>query len=218
MSTSRSTYSSNRDPLRGPPEVFHDGFRMSEWVGFLDGAGFENIVVDTHLYVTWHTLEAPESELAEYLAHVARRFGDTLRVYSAYFPILVGEWNVDRRLRRRPVWRARYDGTTHGAWPPLTWPPSRRLSAGATRRSATTGCRVLDLEFARRRFGQPKPAGHAAAGQSDPQGATYQLMTGSRSSERSRGFRLLIEPTSVSSYKRRIPHDGSWGRCPPPGP
>ena len=77
--------------------VFHDGFRMSEWVGFLDGAGFENIVVDTHLYVMWHTLEAPESELAEYLAHVARRFGDTLRVYSAYFPILVGEWNVDTK-------------------------------------------------------------------------------------------------------------------------
>ena len=77
--------------------VFHDGFRMSEWVGFLDGAGFENIIIDTHLYVMWHTLEAPESELADYLAHVARRFGDTLRVYSAHFPILVGEWNVDTK-------------------------------------------------------------------------------------------------------------------------
>jgi len=75
--------------------VFHDGFRMSEWPGYLDAAPFENVVVDTHLYLVERALAHGNVPFEELLAYVDAEFGGTIAAYSPHFPILVGEWAID---------------------------------------------------------------------------------------------------------------------------
>jgi glucan 1,3-beta-glucosidase len=73
--------------------VFHDGFRIGEWVGVLDTSAFDNVVVDTHMYV----MMAGQRDLHGYLEYIDRTFGDTLRTMSQHFPVLVGEWCLDTK-------------------------------------------------------------------------------------------------------------------------
>jgi glucan 1,3-beta-glucosidase len=75
--------------------VFHDGFRMPQWVGFFKAPDFQNIVVDTHMYVMMHTVTNRNADLADYVAHIDQAFGGTLREMSLHFPLLVGEWCLD---------------------------------------------------------------------------------------------------------------------------
>ena len=73
--------------------VFHDGFRIAEWAGVLDDPAYENITVDTHLYV----MMAGQRDLDGYLAYIDSTFGETLRTMAQHFPILVGEWCIDTK-------------------------------------------------------------------------------------------------------------------------
>jgi glucan 1,3-beta-glucosidase len=73
--------------------VFHDGFRIREWFGVLDGPEFKNIVIDTHMYV----MMAGQRDLDGYVEYVARTFGETLAEASRHFPVMVGEWCLDTK-------------------------------------------------------------------------------------------------------------------------
>jgi glucan 1,3-beta-glucosidase len=76
--------------------VFHDGFRVEEWVDVLTAPEFENIMVDSHLYVMMASIGG-EKTADEYVTHVEDVFGDQVRRMSSHFPILVGEWNLDTK-------------------------------------------------------------------------------------------------------------------------
>lgn len=76
--------------------VFHDGFRIDHWAGVLTAPSFENIMVDTHLYVMMDTIGG-EKDLDGYVRHVHEKFGGTVHAMSEHFPILVGEWNLDTK-------------------------------------------------------------------------------------------------------------------------
>lgn len=77
------------------PIVFHDGFRIKEWAGFFKKPEFQNILVDTHMYVMMHTLTNRDAGLDDYVRHIGQEFGGTLKEMSQHFPMLVGEWCLD---------------------------------------------------------------------------------------------------------------------------
>jgi glucan 1,3-beta-glucosidase len=80
--------------------VFHDGFRISEWVGFFTEPAFKNIVVDTHLYLMVYTMAAGDGDLSDYLTYIENEFASTVREMSQQFPVMVGEWCLDTRSKK----------------------------------------------------------------------------------------------------------------------
>ena len=75
--------------------VFHDGFRLREWDGYFDQPEFQRIIVDTHLYLMFHTWTSGTEDLDGYLAYIRDEFATTLTEMSAHLPIVVGEWCLD---------------------------------------------------------------------------------------------------------------------------
>jgi glucan 1,3-beta-glucosidase len=80
--------------------VFHDGFRISEWVGFFTEPEFKNIVVDTHLYLMMYTMAVGDGALSDYLTYIENEFASTVSEMSQHFPVMVGEWCLDTRSKR----------------------------------------------------------------------------------------------------------------------
>jgi glucan 1,3-beta-glucosidase len=76
--------------------VFHDGFRIREWIDVIRQPEFDNVVVDTHLYLMDHALRTGTlGDLDDYLAYVRDEFAPTVREMSQHFPVMVGEWSLD---------------------------------------------------------------------------------------------------------------------------
>lgn len=75
--------------------VFHDGFRIKEWVGFIKEPDFQNVVVDTHMYLVNRMLAEGDADLDVILAHIESQFGGTVKEMSQHFPVMVGEWCAD---------------------------------------------------------------------------------------------------------------------------
>jgi len=90
-------YSRIRAQAEGVTIVFHDGFRLKEWVSFFKAPDFKNIILDTHLYVMMHTITNRDANLDDYVMHIHNNFGNTVKEMSQYFPILVGEWCIDTK-------------------------------------------------------------------------------------------------------------------------
>ncbi|MBF2050569.1 MAG: cellulase family glycosylhydrolase [Elainella sp. C42_A2020_010] len=80
--------------------VFHDGFRIKEWVEFFKTPDFKNVVVDTHLYLMTFALKYGDGELDDHLAYIKNEMGSTVTEMSQYFPVLVGEWSLDTASRK----------------------------------------------------------------------------------------------------------------------
>ncbi|KZE94715.1 Endoglucanase C [Agromyces sp. NDB4Y10] len=89
----RDAYHRIRAAAPGARVVFHDGFRMREWLDWFDGEGFDDFAVDTHLYV----MMAGQRDLDGYLEYIATTFGDPLAEATRRFPVIVGEWCLDTK-------------------------------------------------------------------------------------------------------------------------
>jgi glucan 1,3-beta-glucosidase len=83
--------------------VFHDGFRIREWVGFFTVPDFKNIVVDIHLYLMMSTWTAGDGDLDDYLLYIENEFDGTLREMSQHFPLMVGEWCLNTMSKKDAV-------------------------------------------------------------------------------------------------------------------
>jgi glucan 1,3-beta-glucosidase len=75
--------------------VFHDGFRLRDWDDFFTSPGFEQIAVDTHLYLMDYTRRTGDEDLAGYLGYITSEFSRTVQEMSAQFPLIIGEWCLD---------------------------------------------------------------------------------------------------------------------------
>jgi glucan 1,3-beta-glucosidase len=75
--------------------VFHDGFRIREWDGFFTSPQFEQIIVDTHLYLMQYTPEAGDENLGGYLDHIRNKISPTVQEMSQQFPLIIGEWCLE---------------------------------------------------------------------------------------------------------------------------
>jgi glucan 1,3-beta-glucosidase len=91
----KQAYSRIRSQAKDITIVFHDGFRIKEWVDFFKEPDFKNIVLDTHMYVMMHTVKNKNADLNDYVMHIASEFGGTLKEMSQHFPVMVGEWCLD---------------------------------------------------------------------------------------------------------------------------
>lgn len=74
--------------------VFHDGFRLKEWVGFMQGPEFKNIVFDTHIYDAMNGPAGRDSMPYSYYAGLLEEHAAELRFMRQFFPVIVGEWSL----------------------------------------------------------------------------------------------------------------------------
>ena len=80
-------------PIVGPEValVFHDQFELDTWDDLLPEGEYDNIVIDTHLYMNFRDFGFERFDAAEYQELVAE-FAEQVRAAAAHHQILVGEW------------------------------------------------------------------------------------------------------------------------------
>ena len=80
-------------PIVGPEValVFHDQFELESWRDLLPQDRYDNIVIDTHLYLNFQDFGFTRYDGAEYQAKVAE-FAEQVREAAKYHQVLVGEW------------------------------------------------------------------------------------------------------------------------------
>ena len=80
-------------PVVGPEValVFHDQFELGTWDELLPADQYENVVIDTHLYLNFQDFGFERYDVEEYLAKVAE-FTEQVRHAAQFHPVLVGEW------------------------------------------------------------------------------------------------------------------------------
>jgi glucan 1,3-beta-glucosidase len=91
----RAAYDRIRAVASDVTVVFHDGFRLEEWIGYFTEPDFTNVVVDTHMYLLPFALETRNRTPEEFLAYVDDGFATTLRNVTQHFPVMVGEWSLE---------------------------------------------------------------------------------------------------------------------------
>lgn len=78
-----------------PPEkciVFSDAFCIGIWEDFFKEDGFENIVLDTHQYLTLDEMMDPAPNTIEKYKGIIARIKSNLQMTSQKLPVIVGEW------------------------------------------------------------------------------------------------------------------------------
>lgn len=78
-----------------PPEkciVFSDAFCIGIWEDFFKEDGFENIVLDTHQYLTLDEMMDPAPNTIEKYKGIIARIKSNLQTTSQKLPVIVGEW------------------------------------------------------------------------------------------------------------------------------
>lgn len=99
----RDAYHRIRAADPGVTVVFHDGFRLPEWGRFFAEEGFENYLLDTHLYLMMHTWVSGEDDLDGYLDHIEAEFRPALQAAAEHSPLIVGEWCINTAASGVPV-------------------------------------------------------------------------------------------------------------------
>ena len=95
--------------------VFHDGFRLTSWKRFFRESGFENVALDTHIYIFAMENFVPVAKPWVYRLYInaCRR---QIRSVQKAVPVIVGEWclcnkyanRADGNDSRKPARQARY--------------------------------------------------------------------------------------------------------------
>lgn len=80
-------------PIVGPEValVFHDQFDLASWDDLLPADRYQNIVIDTHLYLNFNDFGFERFDAAEYQAKVAE-FAAQVKDAAQHHQVLVGEW------------------------------------------------------------------------------------------------------------------------------
>ncbi|MBP5168795.1 MAG: cellulase family glycosylhydrolase [Oscillospiraceae bacterium] len=73
--------------------VFHDGFRLTSWNSFFRESGFENVVLDTHIYIFAMENFVPIAKPWVYKAFIDINRRQIARVQKDV-PVIVGEWCI----------------------------------------------------------------------------------------------------------------------------
>lgn len=82
--------------------VFHDGFRMKAWKDLFRGSEYKNVVMDTHLYLSFMT-DTPGSSaldagkgtfMKQYMDLALDKCSNDIKEMQQFFPVIVGEWSV----------------------------------------------------------------------------------------------------------------------------
>lgn len=74
--------------------VFHDGFDIKQWKGFMEGDEFKNVVLDTHHYLMMAEATGCQQNVGAYVNHIKENFEKDIEEMQAYFPVICGEWSL----------------------------------------------------------------------------------------------------------------------------
>lgn len=80
-------------PIVGPDValVFHDQFELDSWDDLLPADRYQNVVIDTHLYLNFQDFGFERYDVEEYQAKVAE-FSAQVAAAAKHHQVLVGEW------------------------------------------------------------------------------------------------------------------------------
>lgn len=72
--------------------VFHDGFQMKVWKEFITQPRFQNVMLDTHLYLMTAEQDGCEQNVPGYLKYIDEHYKKDIAEVEAYVPVICGEW------------------------------------------------------------------------------------------------------------------------------
>jgi len=80
-------------PIVGPDValVFHDQFDLASWDDLLPAESYDNIVIDTHMYLNFQDFGFQRYDAQEYMDKVAE-FSAQVQEAARHHQVLVGEW------------------------------------------------------------------------------------------------------------------------------
>lgn len=76
--------------------VIHDAFDLLAWNDFM--IGYNNVIIDTHLYLNFELMNKSEKNLDDYLQIIDHKYKVQLAKAAKYHPILVGEWSLGHKI------------------------------------------------------------------------------------------------------------------------
>lgn len=79
--------------------VIHDAFFLKAWKDFMQEDEFQNVVLDTHIYIStfeWFC----EKTMDGYTWALREKFAKYIQEMSQYFPVICGEWCLDNSYAR----------------------------------------------------------------------------------------------------------------------
>lgn len=74
--------------------VFHDGFDIKQWKGFMEESEFKNVILDTHQYLMMAEIDGCEQNVNAYLNYIQEHYEKDIEEMKSYFPIICGEWSL----------------------------------------------------------------------------------------------------------------------------
>lgn len=77
--------------------VFCDAFELEIWDDFLNGNGFEGVVLDTHNYLMTPDETIFKVKNVNVYVEYLRSLGEKVNAAAKRIPLIVGEWNIQNR-------------------------------------------------------------------------------------------------------------------------
>lgn len=74
--------------------VIHDGFDFRAWNGFMSEDKYQNVVLDTHLYLMNAESEGCEQTVEGYVNYVETHFAKDIAEMENSMPVICGEWSL----------------------------------------------------------------------------------------------------------------------------
>ncbi|NJP40373.1 cellulase family glycosylhydrolase [Oscillospiraceae bacterium HV4-5-C5C] len=87
--------------------MFHDGFRLTAWKEFMQTEAFQNVWLDTHIYVGMLPVAGERTD-AMIVAEILDQHRSQIKEMARYFPVVVGEWCLSHNrsdLERLSPWQ-----------------------------------------------------------------------------------------------------------------
>lgn len=78
--------------------VFHDAFQLHAWKEFVTQPKFQNIMLDTHLYLMIAESMGCEQTLEGYTEYIREHFAKDIAEVRKYIPVVCGEWSLFNSL------------------------------------------------------------------------------------------------------------------------
>lgn len=72
--------------------IFHDGFALKAWKEFFAENEFQNIMLDTHMYLMVAEVEGCEQTIEGYLGYIKEHYEKDIAEIQEYVDIVCGEW------------------------------------------------------------------------------------------------------------------------------
>lgn len=81
--------------------VIHDAFCILAWKDFMQEPDYQNVILDSHMYLSSLEIGGCEQSLEGYGKGLADGYGKRIEEMSRYFPVICGEWCLDNQYGKK---------------------------------------------------------------------------------------------------------------------